>query len=699
MAISKKISQLNPLTSASLNTQVVGVDNGSTIRVSLNTIKDAVATTLNDTNDARLDSLEQYTSSAVGSNLSSLNSFTSSYFTDSASFSNRIALATNEQSFAGLISGSSQLTSSFDTRYTLSGSVTQTTWDNISGKPSGIVSQSTDLNPLNNFTQSFESISASLNTRINSATNEQELTSLNSFTSSYNTGSFTGSFKGTFTGSISGTANNANYSAYVLTQNSNTNQDFSLVFTPSGSNGYLQTYTDGLSNLLYNPSTNRLKADYIKGAIEATNGVISGSSQLPAGLISGSSQLPNGIVSSSSQLTESYDSRYTISGSVQSVVLPIDLISSSAQISGLGFISSSIISAGTISSSAQITSLGFVSGSYLTSLSGAISSSTQLTSSFELKGSGIYSSSAQLPVGIISGSSQLPVGLVSGSSQLTASYDLRYAAFGAGGTIPAGTISGSSQLTASYDGRYLQTGSFVSYTTNINAFTASHNLWTSSVATTGSNSFNGNQIVTGSLTVSSVATISSSIAANASALTLSSGSNLYIQNNGFAQITGSLIVSGSSQLTGSLNIMSGSIVMPNRTAFRVVGGGTTNNLSTTQNGDGTLNTNNFISSYVQGSGFDISTGIFTAPIAGLYSVHLVARNSGYSSGISQLAVIKNNDTAQIQVMIEFAPNSTMNHTGGSTISYLAVGDTLRVKVTAGQINYDGNDNWAVAYIG
>jgi len=40
---------------------------------------------------------------------------------------------------SGLISGSSQLTSSYDTRYVLSGSITQTTWDNISGKPSGII--------------------------------------------------------------------------------------------------------------------------------------------------------------------------------------------------------------------------------------------------------------------------------------------------------------------------------------------------------------------------------------------------------------------------------------------------------------------------------------------------------------------------------------------------------------------------------
>jgi hypothetical protein len=45
----------------------------------------------------------------------------------------------------GLISGSSQLTASYDTRYVVSGSITQTTWDNIASKPSGIISGSSQL--------------------------------------------------------------------------------------------------------------------------------------------------------------------------------------------------------------------------------------------------------------------------------------------------------------------------------------------------------------------------------------------------------------------------------------------------------------------------------------------------------------------------------------------------------------------------
>jgi hypothetical protein len=44
-----------------------------------------------------------------------------------------------------IISNYSQLTSSLDTRYVLSGSITQTTWDNIASKPSGIVSGSSQI--------------------------------------------------------------------------------------------------------------------------------------------------------------------------------------------------------------------------------------------------------------------------------------------------------------------------------------------------------------------------------------------------------------------------------------------------------------------------------------------------------------------------------------------------------------------------
>jgi len=162
---------------------------------------------------------------------------------------------------------------------------------------------------------------------------------------------------------------------------------------------------------------------------------------------------------------------------------------------------------------------------------------------------------------------------------------------------------------------------------------------------------------------------------------------------GYDTFTGGTV----SNLTVNGNLtVTGTTITPNTIAFRVYGNGTTNNLTTTQNGDGTLNSNNFAVDFQQGSDLNTTTGVFTASVAGLYQVNLIGRNSGYAGGISQITVYKN---STVVVMVEWAASSTMNHAGGSTVVKLAVGDTLKMKVAAGQINFDFNDSWSVAYIG
>lgn len=75
----RKVTELTALNSASLNTYVVGVDNDITYKISLDVLEDAVVKLVSSSTDARLDSLESYTSSFSGStNITSLNSFTSS---------------------------------------------------------------------------------------------------------------------------------------------------------------------------------------------------------------------------------------------------------------------------------------------------------------------------------------------------------------------------------------------------------------------------------------------------------------------------------------------------------------------------------------------------------------------------------------------------------------------------------------------
>ena len=303
--MAKRISQLNALSSASLNTTLVGIDNGVTYKITLDVLEDAVINMLSASTDARLDFLE---------------TFSSSFNTFSASLDSRL--------------------------------------DNVTIDTSSLATKTL----LNTFTQSYYSASASFDSRVDSLENA---------TSSYLTS--------------------------------------------------------------------------LNGAISSSTQVLNGS-----GIFSSSAQLPNGLISSSTQL-------------------PSNLISGSSQISTLGFITGSYISsssyttdsasfnsriisgsvvAGTISSSAQITALGFISTStdltslntFTQSIDSRVDSLEAATSSYITSLDGVISSSAQ----ILSGS-----GIVSGSSQLTTSFPSKTTG---NWTVPAGasTQSFSVESGASY---------------------------------------------------------------------------------------------------------------------------------------------------------------------------------------------------------------------------------------------------------
>jgi hypothetical protein len=465
--VRKKISELTALTSASLDTTVVGVDNGTTYKIELDTLADAVTSRVNILDRSRLSALETFTSSVDNTSLnsftqsfsssqstlnnafinaingrvqtSSFNSYTASIST--GSLVNRLNVIESETSsflrnLNGAISSSSQLTSSYDTRYVLSGSITQTTWDNIASKPSGIVSSSVQvlggsgvisgssapagtISGSSQLTSSYDeryTLSGSLKSGIISGSSQLSGTTIPNLSGSF-TGSYTGSFTGSFNGNITGVAG---YSSTIATVTTGTTTDTTLYpmfsLTPSP-NSYITPTTHPSGSFYYNGVTRQVVAEAFSGSILATNGVISGSSQ-----ITGIVNLTN--LSATSQ------------------------ISASVFVGGFGVSEAK----NTVISSKPMTfwpNTTFESVRFTTS-GGVIIGKNGETNDFGNKLD-------------VSGSVRFI-----GNTTITGSVIVTQ---GITGSIAAtnGVISGSSQLTSSYDGRYTQTGSFNTLSSSVDS--------------------------------------------------------------------------------------------------------------------------------------------------------------------------------------------------------------------------------------
>ena len=179
-------------------------------------------------------------------------------------------------------------------------------------------------------------------------------------------------------------------------------------------------------------------------------------------------------------------------------------------------------------------------------------------------------------------------------------------------------------------------------------------------------------------------------------------------------ITGNLIVSGNVQgSTANVTLVAGSystvfdntgvatfpgaIKTPSVPAFRVYGTVNTNIV-----GANTIkSTNGTIVDYNQGSYYDNTTGLFTAPIAGLYHCYGTVRLGNFN-GMNQAAIQKNASLGGSNVIGFFETDTntgTVIHGSLGGYAKCNVGDTIRLQVLTGNLQFDSNDSWGVTFIG
>jgi len=567
---------------------------------------------------SRLSNLET-TSASVNVSISNINSVTSSFSPrvsnlESKSASVDISIsninavtASNIARLSNLESKSASVDISISSINTFTSSNSNTSLNSYTA--SNDTTNTTQTGRLNNLESKSSSVDISI-TSINSFTASNNVTSLNSATSSYETkgrGIVSGSAQVTPllpTGVVSGSSqlDGTTITNLTITNLTTVNETATTVFS-SGSNRFgdfgddIHSFTGSvkISGSIVTLGTST--ATSFSGQINATNGVVSGSSQVVSILnslntytasvstaslatlgansfignqnISGTIFLTGSIIPNADNIydlgsaTKSFRHLYVSSGSIymngtkvisstaqelqfttdagQSIKIleagsdTITLQSADGNItfatsgggdvildpntgvialkgtttvySGYKVVSSdgnAIQFGNDLGITGSIYTTGNVNGLNLSTFSSSVvsqlSNLNTSTSSYETKGRGIWSGSAQLPLGVVSSSAQtilnlptgtvsgssqilggtgifsssaqLPIGVISGSSQLTSSYDTRYVVSGSItqttwdniASKPSGIVSGSSQLTSSYDTRYVVSGSITQTT-------------------------------------------------------------------------------------------------------------------------------------------------------------------------------------------------------------------------------------------
>ena len=452
------ISQLSALNSASLDTTLVGVDNGITYKIELDVVADAVSDRINTLDEQRLTNLEQFTSSVSGTDIIISGSVVfsgsgQSNIKTGVLYAGKGYYTTNSFDIGAIQypkynygSGDVYLLRANDTNINISGAyynfeeyITQygslilqnsySSSNTDSGDPSALFTGSVTAYEVGGHSPyiALGGIHTSLVNVYGSASfnGVAQLTAGTTFVQNFfGAGGVNGSgfFQMSRTGnrSIGGTSQSSYHAFGMISTGSASNAKRTLA--KNGSNYTIGWFNDNLNG--GTPGQERFE-------IIAYN-EIAGTTSHPSGQVSASvfyhHKSTNKIGLGTNQLLNTQN---TISGSTTLI---------GSVISTNGFTGSIAATNGLVSSSAQITAFGFVSGSYETTGRGIISSSANLvtTSSFNSYTASISTASL--------------VTSISNLNSATSSYL----------TSLSGAISSSSQLTSSFDTRYALSASFVS---------------------------------------------------------------------------------------------------------------------------------------------------------------------------------------------------------------------------------------------